>query len=180
MKPLTDADLVARARKGEVEAYGELYRRHFDPIFRYLRSRLDDDANAEDLAGIVFLRAYHSLGRYRERGHPFSAYLYQIARNALVDHFRRVRREVDLEEAANLAAPGAAPDEVLARQGEVAAMNRALAALSPDHQEVIRLRVLLALSTAETAQWMGRSEGAARVLLFRALKALRQAMMDAE
>lgn len=175
---LRDADLVASARKGDAEAFGELYRRYFDPIFRYIRIRMADDAGAEDLAATVFLRAYRSMGRYKERGHPFSAFLYQIARNALADHYRRAGREVDLDEARKSPDPGGTPDDHLARQEEIVAMRRALAALSPDHQEVIRLRVLLDLSTEMTASWMGRSEGAVRVLLFRALSALRQRMKD--
>lgn len=173
-----DADLVERARRGEADAFSQLYRRYFDPIFRYLRTRMADEAGAEDLAGTVFLRAYRSLDRYRERGHPFSAYLYQIARNALADHYRTVGREVDLEEASGLPSPAGAPDEHLAGQEEIAAMRRALSALSPDHQEVIRLRVLLDLPTATTAEWMGRSEGAVRTLLFRALAALRREMAE--
>jgi RNA polymerase sigma-70 factor, ECF subfamily len=175
---LTDAVLVERARKGDVAAFADLYRRHFDPIYRYLRARLVDEADAEDLAETVFLQAFRSLDRYRERGHPFSAYLYRIARNALADHYRKAGREVSLDHAENLAAPGASPDDHLARQEEIAAMRHALATLSPDHQEVIRLRILLDLSTEITAQWMGRSEGAVRVLLFRALSALRREMKD--
>lgn len=178
MENLKDADLVARARKGDVAAFADLYRRHFDSIYRYLRLRVADDAAAEDLAATVFLRAYRTLGRYRERGHPYSAYLYQIARNAMVDEFRKAGREVGLDYAEGLASPGAAPDDDVVQQEERAVMQQALASLSPDHQEVIRLRILLDLSTATAAEWMGKSEGAVRALLFRALESLRHAMAD--
>jgi RNA polymerase sigma-70 factor (ECF subfamily) len=177
-KPI-DSDLVARARAGDGEAFGELYRRYFDPIFRYLRLRLADEADAEDLAATVFLRAYRGLGRYRERGHPFSAFLYQTARHALVDHYRKAGREVGLDTVGDLAESTAGLDDHVARQETIDKMRRALAALSEDHQEVIRLRLLLELPTQTVAQWMGRSEGAIRVLLFRALEALRRAMKDA-
>jgi len=173
LESLRDAELVERARRGEAEAYGELYRRYFDPIFRYLRTRVADEGDAEDLAATVFLRAYQSLGRYRERGWPFSAFLYQIARHALVDHYRRPRDEADLAEAERIGSGERIEDDV-GRRETVARIRKALAGLTPDYQEVIRLRLLLDLPTETAAQWMGRSEGALRVLLYRALEALRK------
>ena len=68
----SDADLVARARVGEAEAFGQLYLRYFDPIFRYVRTRLPEAPDAEDMAETVFLRAFQALPGYRERGWPFS------------------------------------------------------------------------------------------------------------
>ena len=169
----TDADLVARARAGDREAFGALYQRYFDPIFRYLCVRVERAEDAEDLTATVFLRAYRSLGRYRERGWPFSAFLYQVARNALVDHYRKRPREGDLADAAALGTPARGLDDEMERAEHLREMRRALATLPPDYQEVIRLRVLLSLPTETTAQWMERSPGAVRVLLYRALAALR-------
>ena len=174
----SDSDLIARARKGETEAFGELYRRYFDPIFRYLRVRVARADDAEDLTESVFLRAYQSLHRYRERGWPFSAFLYQVARNALADHYRKRPRETDLTEAEGLGTAPRALDEDLVQAERISLMQQALVGLPPDYQEVIRLRVLLGLPTETTAQWMGRSEGAVRVLLYRALAALRMKLTD--
>lgn len=173
-----DADLVARARAGDGEAFGELYRRYFDPIFRYLCVRVERDEDAEDLAATVFLRAYRSLDRYRERGWPFSAFLYQVARNALVDRYRKRPLESDLAEAVDLGTAPRALDDELVRAERLRAMRQALAELPPDYQEVIRLRVLLSLPTDTTAQWMERSPGAVRVLLYRALAALRMRLIE--
>jgi len=174
----SDSDLVARARAGEVEAFGQLYLRYFDPIFRYLRTRLADAQDAEDMAETVFLRAYQALPGYRERGWPFSAFLYQVARNALTDHYRQHRPETGLTEVENAGTPARALDEDLARMEQVAGLHRAMAQLPPDYQEVIRLRVLLSLPTETTAQWMARSEGAVRVLLHRALETLRKRIAE--
>ena len=71
----SDAELIDLAQRGESEAYGELYRRYLDPIYRYIRIRVGEDRLAEDLSEMVFLRSFESLGKYKERGHPFSAYL---------------------------------------------------------------------------------------------------------
>jgi RNA polymerase sigma-70 factor (ECF subfamily) len=176
-KPI-DADLVARARAGDGEAFGELYRRYFDPIFRYLRARVQRSEDAEDLAETVFLRAYQSLDRYRERGWPFSAFLYQVARNALVDHYRKRRRETGLTEAESLGTLPRALDEDLVQAERIRVMQQAVARMPSDYQEVIRLRVLLSLPTETTAQWMGRSQGAVRVLLYRALATLRTKLTE--
>ncbi len=173
-----DAGLVARAKAGEVEAFGVLYERYFDPIFRYLRIRLGDDREAEDLSATVFLRAYQALHRYQERGWRFSAFLYRIARNALADHFRS-RREVvpiaGLE--AESASRGSLDPQIVSREISERLLD-VLDALPADYREVIRLRVILDLPTPEVAQWMKRSDGAVRVLLHRALRAARKRMQD--
>lgn len=178
-KPSTDSDLVSRAQAGETDAYAELYQRYVDPIYRYVRMRLGEDRAAEDLTEMVFLRSYEALPGYRERGHPFSAYLYRVARNLLVDHYRSKRQEVPLDEA-DLEDHASAPEDGLIRQDRDQAIRLALASLPADYQEVIRLRVVMALPTATVAEWMGRREGSVRVLLHRALKALRKKVEDVE
>ncbi len=167
-----DADLVARAQRGDVSAFGVLYQQYHDVIYRYLRSRLEEAEAAEDLTSAVFLRAFESLSSYRQRGWPFSAFLYRVAKNLLVDHFRRRRQESPLEEAD--AAEAEPVDRSLEDQEMRRALRRALEALPQDYQEIIRLRVLLGLPTATAAAWLGRSEGATRVLLSRALERLRR------
>lgn len=178
-QPLADdATLIARARAGEAEAFGELYRRYLDPIYRYLRVRTGDAQEAEDLAEAVFLRAFQALGRYQERGWPFSAFLYQTARNALVDHYRGRRETVALDQAADVAGDAEPLDEQVGQREELERVRSGLARLKPDHREVIILRVVLELPTATVARWMRRSEGATRVLLFRALEALRRQVAE--
>ncbi len=174
----SDAELVARAQRGEIEAYAELYQRHVDAIYRYIRSRLASQEDAEDLTENVFLQAFQALGRYQERGHPYSAYLYQVARNQLVDHYRQRREQVPLD-SLPATVDGSEPLEAEAeRQQELERILEALAGLPQGYQEVIRLRLLLDLPTPTVAQWMGRSEGAVRVLLYRALRKLRKKLED--
>ena len=171
-----DARLVAQAKHGDEDAFGELYRRYADSIYRYALSRGLPPANAEDVVSTVFLRAYQSLPRYRERGWPFSAYLYRIARNALIDEYRKDRHEASSEMPLERPEPAAEVDDQVARRAQLTAVRQALAGLPQDYQEVIRLRLLLELPTATVAAWMGRKEGAVRVLLHRALLALRARM----
>jgi RNA polymerase sigma-70 factor (ECF subfamily) len=173
-----DAALIARAQAGDAKAFGMLYERYFGLVFRYLRSRLSDAREAEDLSATVFLRAYQALGRYRERGWRFSAFLYRIARNALADHFRRSREEVPVEDLRWEASGSKGLDEEVIERESQRRIRQALAALPSDYREVIQLRVILGVPTEEVAHWMGRSEGAVRVLLHRALRALRRRIAE--
>lgn len=175
-----DAELIARAQGGEVEAFGELYQRYLDQIYRYIRVRVAEDRVAEDLTEVVFLRSFETLGRYKERGRSFSAFLYQVARNLLVDHYRQKKEEVSIEDANQMVTSAPAVDEQVIQGERIRAIGHALTSLPPDYQEVIRLRVILALSTADVAAWMDRSEGAIRVLLHRALTALRRRLAESD
>lgn len=172
-----DAELIAQVKDGQIEAYGELYQRYLDPIYRYIRIRVAEDIIAEDLTELVFLRAFEALDRYKERGRPFSAFLYQVARNLLVDHYRQQKKEVPLEAADDMAVTDSSIDEHVIRSERIMMLQQTMADLRPDYQEVIRLRVILALPTATVAEWMGRSEGAVRVLLHRALNAMRERLV---
>jgi RNA polymerase sigma-70 factor (ECF subfamily) len=173
-----DSELIARAQRGEIEAYGALYERYLDPIYRYIMMRVDQQSDAEDLCETVFLRTYEALDRYQEQGHPFSAYLYQVARNLLADYYRRREQDFDLEEVAERPEPGINPDLQLEQQEQIGEIALALGRLPEDYREVIRLRLVMELPTSTVAEWMDRSPGAVRVLLHRALISLRESLTE--
>jgi RNA polymerase sigma-70 factor (ECF subfamily) len=172
--PSADAELITQAQKGDVDAFGQLYERYIDRIFRYIRARVGQDRIAEDISEMVFLRSFESLDAYKERGHPFSAYLYQVARNLLVDHYREVDNTLPLQGIESKEASTLDTEQSAIQQEKMAALVDALANLPDEYQEVIRLRVLMQMPTSETSEWMNRSEGAVRVLLHRAMKALKK------
>jgi RNA polymerase sigma-70 factor (ECF subfamily) len=169
----SDAELIKRAQAGEVDAYGELYQRYVDIIFRYLRTRVPDEQTAEDLTETVFLRAFDRLDGYKDRGHPFSTYLYRAARNQLVDFYRAQKHEAELDQAEDIESSEMGPEAQLDQTDRRQQLQVALDQLPADYQEVIQLRILLELPTPTVAQWMERSEGATRVLLHRALKSMK-------
>jgi len=180
-KVLDDARLIERAKQGEVEAFGSLYERYVDSIYRYIRTRVAEDRLAEDLTETVFLRSFESIGKYQERGYRFSAFLYQIARNLLVDHYRQAQDELPIESVDQVTLSQSRVDDMIVHRDQVESLRGALERLPEEYREIIRLRVLLELSTTECAQWLDRSEGAVRVLLHRAMKALkRQVAMEYE
>ncbi len=178
--PSSDSELISQAQKGEIEAFGELYARYSDRLFRYLRMRVDTAADAEDLCEATFLRSFEALDRYQERGHPFSAYLYQVARNLLVDHYRGRAPTFDLDETVDTLSEEPELLDEVERNEQFQQVAKALDRLPEDYQEVIRLRVVLELPTPTVADWMGRSPGAVRVLLHRALSALREGFENDE
>jgi RNA polymerase sigma-70 factor (ECF subfamily) len=172
----TDGDLIRRAQAGEHEAFGELYRRYLARIYGYIRLRVSTVHEAEDLTEVVFMKTFESLGRYQDRGAPFAAYLYKIARHAVIDSYRSPDSSIPLEAMEDHAdeVPGA-ETSLVEREQEDQTMA-ALSRLPERYQEVIRLRVLLDLPTETVAAWMELRPTAARVLLHRALKALRAMM----
>lgn len=171
-----DGDLIRQAQTGDREAFGELYRRYLSRIYGYIRLRVSTAHEAEDLTEVVFLKTFESLARYEDRGTPFAAYLYKIARHTVIDSYRAPDPSVPLEAIADHAddVPGAEASLVDREQGHqtMAALSR----LPERYREVIRLRVLLDLPTETVATWMGARPATIRVLLHRALKALRGAM----
>jgi RNA polymerase sigma-70 factor (ECF subfamily) len=174
LAPVPEASLIAQAQAGQVEAFGELYHRYMAKIYRYIRSRVGTDRDAEDLTGVVFLNAFQALGSYKERGAPFGAYLYRIARNKIVDHYRNKSESEPWHEQEGLL-PGTEDTEASVVQAEdIQEIRAAMLKLPENYVEIIRLRVLLELPTEEVGRWIGKNPSNVRVLLHRALKALRR------
>ena len=172
-----DRELIKKAQRGDQLAFGELYECHATVIFRYLFAHLDNRMDAEDLTGEVFLKAWQSLPRYNDRGVPFLAFLFRIARNVLVDHYRQSNRHTskspeDLEDFKD--ERHTELTEIVGSQIEHQRVLRILSRLRPDYRSVLTLRFINELSPEETAQVLERSVGAVRVLQHRALTALRQ------
>jgi len=172
-----DRELIKKAQRGDAKAFGDLYESHAPGVFRYLYAHLNSRMDAEDLTGEVFLKAWQTLPKYIERGVPFLAFLFRIARNALVDHYRQSNR---LEPKSPEDMDGykvedsSGPVELVGNQMEHQQILRKLSKLRPDYQSVLTLRFFGELSPEETAQVMKRSVGAVRVLQHRALCALRE------
>jgi RNA polymerase sigma-70 factor (ECF subfamily) len=174
----SDAVLVARARDGDSHSFGCLYQRYVDPIYRYLFVRLGDSREAEDLTEDVFFRSFRALGSYHERGLPFSAFLYQVAKNVLIDHYRQQKGEVQLERSEPAVETLRPLDDHVIRDEQMTELRRAMDDMPSNYREVIILRVILAMPTNVVANWMSLSEGATRVLLHRALTSLRGRMQN--
>ena len=172
---IDDVQLIVLAQDGEADAFGELYERYVQTIFRFVYVRLDDRRDAEDLTEEVFLRVWQSLPNYREQGVPFLAFLFRIARNAVIDFYRSSKSSAHQESIEDnpLQDLRSDPGEQAITNLEHQELRRILDTMREDYRMVLVLRFLSELSPEETAQVMGRSTGAVRVLQHRALAALR-------
>ena len=173
------ARLVAAARRGDEAAFTELYRRYADRVYRFCLFRVRRPADAEDLMQQTFLRAIEALPRYEERGLPFGAWLFRIARNVVIDHERTRRAALDLDELVHAGAEPATEDG-MGGLADRAALLGAIARLTPDQREVLAYRFFADLSARETGRLMGRGEATVRGLQARALAALRRELAALE
>ena len=171
-----EAILVKRAQKGDLDAFGVLYQRYVDRVYRYMCVRLGDPAEAEDLTAEVFLRALEKLDSFRWRGVPFGAWLFRLAHNIAVDYWRKRRPLHSL--GAVSAGHNGDVEKRLEREALIQEIRDALELLTPLQQQVLTLRFAAGLSIAETARVMGKREGAVKNLQHKALKALRRVLTD--
>src|SRR6476469_6505524 len=174
------AELVARAQQGDQVAFASLYEQYRPLVYRFLRRRLDgSDEVVEDLTEDVFVKLYEKLDRYVERGLPFTAWLYRIAHNQLVDFVRTLPRHTaqPLDVVMDVAEHQATAEyrSVLDRE----TLEPALARLTAEQRKAVELRFLQGMSVAETAATMQRSEEAVKKLQARALANLRRYLVEA-
>jgi RNA polymerase sigma-70 factor (ECF subfamily) len=165
--------LVERAQRGDEEALEQLYLLHFDRIFSYLHMSVGNRHDAEDLTTQTFLKMLQAIGRFRWRSVPFSAWLFRIAHNVAMDHFRASRR-VQLEEEVpepEDSVQSSAEEEAMQSIGR-ASMFELIEKLSPDQQQVLTLKFVFNFSNAEVGAILGKTEGAIKSLQHRALASL--------
>jgi RNA polymerase sigma-70 factor (ECF subfamily) len=174
----SDTELVTRAQGGDVNAIGELYDRHHTRIFRYMWSRVRDEHTAEDLTSEVFVRMVSGLPSYRVKGTPFQAWLYRIAHNLTVDHYRKTSRyeQVSLDHVEEPSEEGSDPSEIVERRLTVEQVQRALNRLDSVQHEVVVLRFLIGLPLRQVAEALGKTVAAVKSLQHRGLVALRAAL----
>lgn len=164
------AELVARAQAGDEASMGQLFERLSDRIYRFFRLRTSDKATAEDLTQTVFLEMIQALPRYKVQRHAkFTTWLFQIARFRLIDHYRKQRKTVPLEEAPEPSHEPLADRDPLA----AIAVEQALRQLPEKYQTVLHLRFREGLSASEVAKIMQTTALNVRVMQHRALRELR-------
>jgi RNA polymerase sigma-70 factor (ECF subfamily) len=180
---VADGDLVVRARR-EPASFEELYRRYRDRIYSFAYHRTWTPEAAEDVTAATFERAYRHLDRFDTQGAGFGPWLYRIAANELVDHYRREGRSRSPrgQQALRVLADDHSVDDLdaIEREDDVRRMLAALATLRPRYQEALSLRYLMGLSADDAAEAMGCSKPVLAVTLHRALGALRRAVERAE
>lgn len=178
---MEELQLAEQAKNGNAEAFGTLYDRYFNRIYRFIYLKVTNTADAEDLTHQVFLKSWKNIKRFQARkGIPFSSWLYRIAVNAVIDFYRTSRKETDIELADKQGVlredPGYA--ERMDMEIEMEQVRGALQKLDSVEQDILLMRFVDRLSNREVAAALQKSEGAVRVLQHRALKKLRNLLLD--
>ena len=169
--------LVRRAQEHQQDAFAELYERYFDKIYRYCVMKIGSRPEAEDMAQQVFIKAANSISSFKWRNVPFSAWLYRIAHNQMVDYLRKKSRQqsVPLDEA--VAVSDSNPQKATELKMDIEEMIKATRGLTDAQREVISLRFAGELPIARVAEIMGKSQGAVKALQHSAIVALRKTMI---
>ncbi len=167
--------LVERAQAGERVALEELYLIHFDRIYSYLHMTVGNRHDAEDLTTQTFLKMLESIGRFRWQAAPFSAWLFRIAHNLSMDHFRANRRWQPEEEVPEPpdSEERSAEDEALQSIGRQSMMSL-IDTLSPEQQQVLTLKFVFNFPNGDVATILEKTEGAIKSLQHRALVSLQK------
>jgi RNA polymerase sigma-70 factor, ECF subfamily len=173
-----DDEVLARLAAQRTDAFTELYRRHAQRVYRYLLSRVGDIDVAQELTAETFMAVLQSIAHFRAQS-SFVTWLLGIAHHKAADHFRRRRETISLELLGEMPQPDSSPDEALTSKLQLELVRRALAALSPERAEAIRLHVFAGLGMAEVAHVMHKNEAAVRMLIYRALRDLRARLAPA-
>jgi RNA polymerase sigma-70 factor (ECF subfamily) len=176
--------LVEKAQAGDSGAFGLIYDRYVDTVFRFIYFRVGNRQLAEDLTSDTFLRALKRIGSFTWQGRDLGAWLVTIARNLVADHFKSGRYRLEVTAGDVLDAdredrgPEGSPESAVVDHITNVALLTAVKRLNPEQQECIVLRFLQGFSVAETAQAMGKNEGAIKALQYRAVRALARLLPD--
>lgn len=172
--------LVERASRGDADAFADLYERYLARMYRYFYYRTGHREDAEDMSEQVFLKAWQALPRYNCRGAPFSAWLFRLAHNLLIDRARTHRRGEPLEEALDIEDGDAGPEELAVRRAEARELAGAVSRLSAVEQTVVTLRFIEGLDHRTVSGIIGKSEVATRSIQSRALARLARMLASPE
>jgi RNA polymerase sigma-70 factor (ECF subfamily) len=172
-----ERELIRRAKSYDPDAFAEIYERYYQRIYNYIYYRVSDGVTAEDLCSDVFVKALEAIDSFTFQGVPFSAWLYRIAGNLVIDHYRRQSPHLDrFWQDGQPLTSGDNPSEHLEQKFDHQELRQALQGLTADQQQVIILKFVDGLSNSEVAQILGKTEGAVKSLQHRALASLGRLM----
>ena len=166
--------LVVRAQDGDGEAFGQLYDRYVDTVFRFIYFRVNDRALAEDFTSETFLRALRRIGTISYQGRDIGAWFVTIARNIVLDHMKSARHRLEITTADTIEGADREPGpenaviDSLTAERLLAAVNQ----LGDEQRECVLLRFIQGFSVSETAAVMGKNDGAIKALQHRAVRKL--------
>jgi len=172
---LEEERAMVEAAQRDHAAYQALYDRYFDQIYSYVYYHCGSREQAEDITAATFQRGLEDLPNFKWRGVPYSAWLYRVAGN-LLSRDRRRPAWIELQDSQYRGSAVEEPDAAFLRQEEAGSLQAAIRALPPDQRQAILLRFFAGMRNKEVGKVMNRSEGAVKLLVFRAVTNLRKAL----
>jgi len=172
-----EESLVRRAQQHDQEAFAQLYEANFNKIYRYVALRIGNETEAEDVTQQVFINALKSISSFRWKGVPFSAWLFRIAHNKVVDYLRKKTRQATAPLDESLVSHDDNLQLAAERKLDIEQLVSATRHLTQAQREVISLRFAGELPIAQVAKVMGKSQGAIKALQHSAIVALRKALL---
>ena len=164
--------LVERAKQ-DPNAFGELYDRHFQQIYRFVYSRVREQTAAEDVTSEVFIKALRGIGRYQDTGRPFAAWLYQIAVNAIADRYRALRPTDDIDARLDISSGGPGLEDVAAQREELRRIWGMVENLPAAQRTAMVLKFQEDMKIEDIATAMGKTSGAVKLLIHRGVTKVR-------
>jgi RNA polymerase sigma-70 factor (ECF subfamily) len=168
-----DHSYIDKAKAGDAQAFGVLYDRYIDRIYRFVYFKTFDKDVAEDIVSTIFIKAYERIATFDPQKGVFSQWIYGIARNAIIDHFRTAKNHANIEDIFDLGESERTEEKIDAREllGKV---EKYLTTLTPRQREIVTLRLWEELSYREIAEIVGGTEDAAKVMFSRTIRELRE------
>jgi RNA polymerase sigma-70 factor (ECF subfamily) len=175
-----NTELITKAQQGDLEVIATLYEHYHLNVFRYLYYRVGDHQTAEDLTSEVFERMLRFISGFKPPSASFQSWLFQIARNLSIDHFRKMDGHNHLELEENMITSSVDLETTVDQQLTSESLRRALHKLSDEQRDVILLRFVAGMPIIETAQALNKSEDSIKGLQRRALMSLRKVLSEWE
>ena len=166
--------LIKDAIEGKASAFGSLYDKYHGKIYRFVYLKVSHREEAEDLTHQVFLNAWLNISKYEFKGLPFSSWIYQIARNQVIDHYRTKKPTIDLEIIEDIHISASTLEKDAEMNLELDAIRKALLKLNQEQQDIIIMRFVEDLSPKEISAALGKPESTIRVLQHRAIQNLKK------
>jgi len=173
-KKITEAFLLERLKKGDSDAFAQVYDEYADKIYRFIYFKVDNQLLAEDLTSQTFLKCWEYIRQEQKTVENIQAFLYRIARNNVIDYYRTRKETTDLSAAIGLDDQKLPlPDEKISIDQDTNVMISALAELPDDYNDIVTLRYIEEYTVREIASILGKTENNVRVTLHRAIQALK-------
>ena len=164
--------LVEKSKKGDTQAFGEIYDALVKPVYRYIFYRVDQDV-AEDLTEETFLKVWQNLKKYKKGKNPFSSWVFRISHNLICDHYRQHQTVAEIDDQMADTKDFSDPVRLTNMKLNQVKLRNAIMELPENYQQIISLKYINELENSEIALTVGKSEGAVRTLQSRALAQLR-------